>query len=412
MGVRFRASYGVLLALFLTAGLTECLTCITAIATEPVNSISAFEAPEPEEIVRVRPENTKIGLVDFELLRQDFPFLRTKSKNQIREWLRGMAIVARTQADQTLVNTPLVTEPVPSGIAAVRPKDFGRALMISVKDGDQTYWINSKGCGTRKPAFDRNGLLSAAEAYREFIIEKLVHKALIHSGKIDEYDTEGIYAVIWLGADMKYDSGGQLPVALVLRQPIERNRTPFALWDVANTKKIELLLRRYGMTTAGAHRYIGHWGGQRDRPYDLLNAQGGRDKSGKKIIADFGAMLVVKDGDFYKPGYSIQQWLEHDEPVDLPSDMPVIIDPKNAEDQVKPGAFRFPFELLGYENWERPDPTNDRLTSFFYGYAESKRGSALTPLEEVSLWRRFLRPVEKLLGKLGCGSLLSPSKKP
>jgi hypothetical protein len=239
------------------------------------------EWPFEEEFARV--EGARIVIVDYELLRRDFVETRTMSNSEIDAWLlKHTAFISKSQAAQHVVNTPIATSA--ERVRAFRPKEYKRAAVFRAGSG----LIDVKGSGAPRPkqADHGNGLASLGEGIREFVYEKLVRKIFEQEGR--KHQTLGTYAILDYGFDVVHQDGSRSPAGAILRQGHARFEGDFAfsLMDEGRALEVELLLRKYGITTAGAHR---------KHPEDLINVQGTKEG----LIIDFGAFLTVER--FEKP---------------------------------------------------------------------------------------------------------------
>ncbi len=115
--------------------------------------------------------------------------------------------------------------------------------------------------------YETERLASLGEAIREYGYERLVNEIFKQSKS--GLETVRNYAVLDLGFDIKNQEGTTSRAGMVLRQAHERSSGAYSLIDNERALKIEKLLRRYGVTSAGAHR--NKW------PYEWLNIQGTKD---------------------------------------------------------------------------------------------------------------------------------------
>ena len=242
---------------------------------------AAHEWPFQEEFVRV--ESARIVLVDYDLVRKDFVETRAMSNPEIDAWLlKHTAFVSKPQAAQQTVNTPIAT--TAERVQAFRPKEYKRAAVFRAGSG----LIDVKGSGAPRPqqADHGNGLATLGEGIREFIYEKLIRKIFEREG--GKHQTLGTYAILDYGFDVIHANGSRSPAGAILRQGHARYAGDFAfsLMDEGKALEVELLLRKYGITTAGAHR---------THPADWINVQGTKEG----LIIDYGAFLTVER--FEKP---------------------------------------------------------------------------------------------------------------
>jgi hypothetical protein len=178
------------------------------------------------------------------------------------------------------VNSPIQTGP--GRVRALRPRDYGRALVYETgSDGGTSGLIDAKGTGSLAPGVGghSNGLATLGEVIREFLYEKLVRTIFVHSGS--GLETVEHYAVIDWGFDVIHDNGMRDPAGMILRQAHSRIRERYSGFEDAAAKRVELTLRPYGLTSAGAYR-VGE-----DR--EMINVQGTKDGA----VLDFGGFLTV-----------------------------------------------------------------------------------------------------------------------
>lgn len=249
----------------------------SAFAYEPLRNRAGLNRPKAETLVQVR--TAKVVLADYALLRKDFPEIRMMDAARIDEWLLSKtAYISLPQAAQSVVNTPI--DVGSATVSALRPRDYGRAIVFPVGRGS---FIDAKGTGGLAPApgSHSDGLATLGEATREFVYEKLVSTILKHSGTARE--TLGHYAVIDFGFDVIHADGKTDPAGVILRQAHQRAPGRSSTFNDAQALEVELLLRRYGVTTTGAYRA--------GAEHELINVQGTADGA----LLDFGAYLTVDE---------------------------------------------------------------------------------------------------------------------
>lgn len=244
--------------------------------------------PINKEIV-FRLDKARVLLADHALLQHDFPQLRdevllaarpelrhvdpavqARALDEAREqWLlEKAAYISIPQAIQTNVNRPIPVRD--SKVQAFRPLHYGRALIHSVaqinqdlggdRDPQEPGLLDVKGVGVgpgRQPSFasHSSGLLNLSESLREVLFQRLIDYILVANGM--RCRTVPNYAVIDAGFSRFYDWGGDMPAGLLVRRA---HRRPFYQWgikdpfckEVAIEREIELLLRRYGVTSTGS----------------------------------------------------------------------------------------------------------------------------------------------------------------
>jgi hypothetical protein len=229
-----------------------------------------------ETVLRVRTARTVF--LDRALLQHDFPRLRDDALDRAHPWLRRRTgagreraiddllarwleahagLVSRPQAAQKLVNTKIRT--FRRTRAAHRPTDYGRALIARVPGG---ALLDIKGTGVapgETPSFDSHasGLLFLGEALREVAFGEIVDAALGHAGS--PCRSLPVYGVLDLGFDayLPTPAGNRaLPAGLLVRRAHRRPTCGAGLKPpgsplVALELELELLLRRYGLTSVG-----------------------------------------------------------------------------------------------------------------------------------------------------------------
>lgn len=249
----------------------------------PIKTPEELRVNYQKEIVQ-RLRDARVIYADYELIKRDFPALREISHSQIDQWLLdGTAYMSKPQVAQQLANNPiLVTEKTKE---AIRPPDYGRALVFPVHDsaGEMIGQIDAKGVGSLnpRPGGHSDGLMTLGESIREYLYEKLVNQLFAHDGSGNK--TVGSYAVIDTGFQLKHADGSTSPSGIYLRQSHRRYNGKMSILSEFDSVRIEKILRRYGVTSAGAYR---------DRyRYDMINIQGTQDKA----VLDFGGFLTLKD---------------------------------------------------------------------------------------------------------------------
>ncbi|HEV7518940.1 MAG TPA: hypothetical protein VGR07_21820 [Thermoanaerobaculia bacterium] len=229
-----------------------------------------------ETVLRVRSARTVF--LDRALLQHDFPRLEddalarahprlrrlTGARREraildlLARWLAAHAgLISRPQAAQAVVNSPIRT--FRGTRAAHRPADYGRALVMRVPGG---ALLDIKGTGVapgRTPSFDSHasGLLFLGEALREVAFGEIVDAVLRHAGS--PCRALPVYGVLDLGfaAYLPTPKGRlALPAGLLVRRAHRRPTCGAGLKPpdsslVALELDVELLLRRYGLTSVG-----------------------------------------------------------------------------------------------------------------------------------------------------------------
>ena len=185
------------------------------------------------------------------------------------EWLlHNAAMMSVTQTKQLTVNTTIRT--CGSARKVARPPLYGRAckagaqcVSVHVEDLPIPVHIPAggeldiKGVGVRdgvRPGRGdhSNGLLPLHDAIQEYLVERFIGMVFAHAGAAVR--TLPHYAVLDTGFDGIDSEGRRFPAGLVVRRAHSRNsRSDLPNWNTQDQYKvfgIELLLRRYGLTSA------------------------------------------------------------------------------------------------------------------------------------------------------------------
>ncbi len=267
--------------LFLIYVITAILSAFAgpfALAGDPLRDPRRLANPVRERMARLR--DARVVHADYALLKRDFAALRNLTEAQIdEELLKCAGYISRTQAAQSVVNTPIPT--TAESVQALRPMGYGRAAVFRCFDG----LIDSKGTGTREMPEQRshkNGLMSLADSIRELVFERAVAMLLRHADY--KPGTVASYAVLDLGFDVVYADGYRERAGSILRQAAER-ANPVGMPDTKTRNAIESIFRRYGLTSdAEVLRY--DW-----MTIDRNNIQIAKDGA----VFDFGAMRVIEN---------------------------------------------------------------------------------------------------------------------
>jgi hypothetical protein len=213
----------------------------------------------------------RVVFADHDLLRHDFPQLRDVEPATVDRWLlRHAAWISRPQAAQSRVNTPIATAAEHS--VAYRPARYGRALVVAVADthrrlppdpafaGDAAGGLlDLKGTGVapgKVPRLDPgghfDGLLTLERALIDWTLQEVIAAALAHAGA--GFATVPSYAVLDLDFDVRGADGRTFPAAMQVRRahrrPLDNEEVPPPGSPEDRLKlEIELLLRRYGLTS-------------------------------------------------------------------------------------------------------------------------------------------------------------------
>ena len=187
-----------------------------AVKTPLRNSQDLWEAVA-EEVLHV--STARVMLADYDLIRQDFPEVKTFSNDKIDAWLiANTAFISKEQAAQEVVNTPIKLDGVKK--KAFRPREYRRAHVFQMDTGGL---IDAKGTGSVDPhqGNERNGLAALADVIREFMFEKMVKRIF---NKLQRFDTVGTYAAIDFGFDVKWSHGGRSRAGATERAARRRRR--------------------------------------------------------------------------------------------------------------------------------------------------------------------------------------------
>ncbi len=318
--------------------------------SEPLRTIKQVH-PESNAEKMARLKKARIAILDYDLLRQDFPALEKMTNPQIDEWiLDQVAYISIPQAKQDIVNTPIPL----TGEAriAYRPPEYGRAIVYEVSDpkGSPIGLIDAKGTGSLHPGqVDHgNGLSTLGEAIREYNYENLIRGVLIDAGVPNR--TVGSYGVIDAGFDVIHADGSTSRAGIYLRQAHSRPSKNGWL-SASKREKLEMLFWRYGIDPNA-------------------NIQGTVNDD----IYDFGH-YVVKEGNS-------------------------VIDPKK----------QIPFEQWGYDKSIKP--TGDDTRWFYSKHDrpwiwahETAEAFAKGKAGRDAIWRHHIEMVQPAFKKLpGCGT--------
>lgn len=252
----------------------------------PVRDIEQLTEPQAEVVVKLK--NARVVIADYALIRRDFAETRAMSEEKIDQWLiDSVGYLAKTQTAPNAVNTKIETEKS-SQKKAYRPHHYHRALVFKAGEG----FIDVKGAGSLAPRQEShgNGLATTYEAFREFVFEKKVQQ-IFADAKLPN-KTVGGYAVLDYGFNIIHNDGTQSPAGAILRQAHTRFDVQHYNWngndflDEEPALKIEMTLRRYGVTSSG-EGYWRPWGKER-LIRDVINIQG----NDKGEIVDFGPYRV------------------------------------------------------------------------------------------------------------------------
>ncbi|MDF1695913.1 MAG: hypothetical protein P1U56_08785 [Saprospiraceae bacterium] len=263
-----------------------------------LKSIKDLEQGEVKKETVIATSGAEVIMANYELLQHDFPCLKLENleklhpelkvvkgkakkliiRDLIDEWLiRHTCYVSENQTKQEYVNTKIPT--TGEKVEAFRPVLYGRALVFSLLNnykglnidaeemGYEDGLIDVKGTGLEEGKehhfYDHgNGLLTLAEAFREYIYQQLVEAAFRHSGS--NFETLPTYAIIKLDFDVKNTGGIAGPAGLLVRRAQRRPENPGGLPAFKTDMQllhieVELLLRRYGITSCNYVTEVRLW---------------------------------------------------------------------------------------------------------------------------------------------------------
>ncbi len=240
----------------------------------------------------------QVILANYELLQHDFPCLSLENlekvnpelkavtgkaktlmvKDLIDQWLiRHTCFVSENQTTQEYVNTKIHL--TGEKVEAYRPVLYGRALVFSLLNNYKGLGIDAEAMGYEDGLLDvkgtglesgkehhfydhGNGLLTLAEAFLEYTYQQLVEAAFRHSGS--HFETLPTYGIIKLGFNVKNTGGIAGPAGLLVRRAQRRPENPGGLPEYKTDMQllqleVELLLRRYGITSCNYVTEIRVW---------------------------------------------------------------------------------------------------------------------------------------------------------
>jgi hypothetical protein len=245
-------------------------------------------------VSNVRVTTARVAMVNYGLIARDFPQMARSGQESEDAWrgrvdawvIRETAFILEQQAQQTTTNTKIETNGEKK--AALRPTDYGRAHIIPVEGG----LMDAKGTGTPSPRHGHHsdGLSTLGESIREYIYEKAVAMLVRHAGV--KVNTVGNYGVVAYGFNVIHQDGSQSAAGYILRQAHQRSPGVNSSLAREDALKIELMLRKYGLTSSGETFHCRETARAPRCQFDYTNVQGTDNKSMTEII-DFGAYLAV-----------------------------------------------------------------------------------------------------------------------
>lgn len=180
----------------------------------------------------------------------------------INDWLiRNAAFVSRQQALPNTVNSPIALGDVVR--TAYRPPDYGRAVVVPIDAPESEQgarFLDLKGAGVASGIIPShkshsNGLEYAGRALSDFLYGWLIDT--IFSRTFPGYHVVPVYAVLDLGFDIVDGTQGTAPAGMHVRRAHARP-TPEEWRPMSGSERerlmlhVELLLRKYGLSTTGA----------------------------------------------------------------------------------------------------------------------------------------------------------------
>ncbi len=251
----------------------------------PLRRASVLDA-STEPVQRVA--GARIVHADYALLRADFEHLRKLTDEQIDAWLLEQSgYISTPQAEQAVVNAPIVT--TGQTREALRPPYYGRGLVFEVEGG----LLEGKGFGALepKPGGHSDGLVRLDELIREWQFMDMVSLTLEDAQS--PYSVVRPYALIDWGFDAER-LGGEGRAGAMLRQAHARFPSVYAsksahLVDDEHALAVERTLRRYGVSTTGAHR-----GSEVLREANLAKLNVQADITQRRLV-DFASWMVFDD---------------------------------------------------------------------------------------------------------------------
>ncbi len=233
----------------------------------------------------VQVEGVKVVVANYDLIARDFPKQRRAANEpmeawhaRVDEWLvKETGYILKKHARKNETNTPIRTTSETKN--AIRPKGYNRAHLISVDDGV----MDAKGVGTENPkrVGHGDGLATLGEMIREFLFERLVTRIFDHAG--ESARTVGNYAVMDYGFDVVHADGSKSRAGYILRQAHVRSPLLNSYIPDNEALRVELLLRKYGISTAGDTFHM---------PNAYPNVQGTNNRKTTEVL-DFGAYVAM-----------------------------------------------------------------------------------------------------------------------
>jgi hypothetical protein len=277
----------------------------------------------------------RVLIADYPSIRKDFEFPDSVTDTQIDEWLLKFgAKISRTQIKSSL--TPNISSDNVRSLG-FRPPLYTRSAIFPISEspydifslmtenlkrmnikGSEKYQLKElfihkychdnfsekptytskslisgfdiKGIGHRSiPSHNSHssGIIHLADCLREFVMEKLVRKALTHDMFDGKFQTIKAYAVLDANFEHIDREGHSHSCGLLLREIHDRplmKEGAHVLTD-SEALKLELSLRKLGFSSSGGKRHSMSW--------DPLNLQTSLDNH----LVDFGSYVFLKKPD-------------------------------------------------------------------------------------------------------------------
>ena len=240
--------------------------------------------PLCQQETMLRVVGARVAFANYTQLQHDFPQLRDAEllhgrpeleqlspvrreaaiRQIIDDWmLHNAAVVSVSQARQTVTNTTIPT--TGHSVTGYRPPRYGRAAVIPVSpdetaaSGQPGGLVDIKGCGvapncTPQLRTHADGLFYLGRIFVDLAFQWLFDE--IFRRAKPSFWTVPVYGIIDLGFDVKFrDGSGAAPAGLQVRRahrrPLHGRELPLPGSPLEQLKfEIEMLLRRYGVTSA------------------------------------------------------------------------------------------------------------------------------------------------------------------
>ena len=217
-------------------------------------------------------------------IRADFPTLASVSDEDLERFvLENASVLSRVQCAPNEVNA----EPPLTGVQRIawRPPMYGRALIVEAcppgePQGVPIGLLDLKGAGVapdNEPmrVMHRNGLMILEQCIEELLYQRLVETVM----RRENIDARGVpvYAILSLGFEGSMENTMPLPAAMMIRRAHRRFAEGCELQPIGSSAQkvqltLELVLRRYGITTANTSTFLTIW---RDAEGEVHHHYGG-----------------------------------------------------------------------------------------------------------------------------------------